>query len=102
MQMTGLGLTDFFCDGYNVFDLLVVAISLLEISLMQSGGDGSSLSALRTFRMLRIMKSARVLRMLRVFRCSTQHDAPACHPESRYAQPGVIAQQVSFPLRRLQ
>ena len=36
--------------------------------MMRTGGEGGSLSALRSFKTLRILKSFRVLRMLRMFR----------------------------------
>ena len=69
--MAGLGIVEYFSEGFNIFDFFVVAISMVELGvMMKSGaGDGNSLSALRSFKTLRIMKSFRVLRMLRMFRC---------------------------------
>jgi hypothetical protein len=75
--MAGLGLTEYFAESFNIFDLVVVGLSMLELGLMTgSGSQGGSLSALQTFKTLRIMKSFRVLRMLRMFRCAT-HMLPA-------------------------
>lgn len=69
MQIAGLGVMDFFSESFNVFDFFVVAISMVEVGVMlRTGGDGGSLSALRSFKTLRILKSFRVLRMLRMFR----------------------------------
>lgn len=71
MQLVGLGISEYFSEGFNIFDFIVVGISVIEISFMfrnSGGGGSSSLSALRTFKTLRIMKSFRVLRMLRMFR----------------------------------
>ena len=65
----GLGTLEFFSEGFNIFDFFVVAISMVELGvMMRTGGEGGSLSALRSFKTLRILKSFRVLRMLRMFR----------------------------------
>ena len=69
VQIIGLGTLDFFSEVFNVFDFFVVAISMVEVGvMMRTGGEGGSLSALRSFKTLRILKSFRVLRMLRMFR----------------------------------
>jgi Ion transport protein len=61
LQIGGYGLS-FFSDGFNVFDFIVVVVSVIELGFT-SGGSGSSLSALRSFRTLRILKSFRVRAM---------------------------------------
>jgi len=53
----GLGVKPFCREGFNIFDLVIVIISLLEISLSDGGG---SFSALRAFRLFRIFKLFRV------------------------------------------
>lgn len=56
----------FFADNWNVFDFLLVVLSILDTFVLEyiSGSTGS-LSALRVLRVLRV---ARVLRLLRFFR----------------------------------
>lgn len=48
-------------DGFNIFDALVVTISLLEIVL-------SSVAGLSAVRALRVLKALRVLRLFKLFR----------------------------------
>lgn len=48
-------------DGFNIFDALVVTISLLEIVLSSVGG-------LNAVRALRVLKALRVLRLFKLFR----------------------------------
>lgn len=57
VKIIGLGLNRFRRDGFNIFDLIIVIISLLEISLQDGGG---SFSALRAFRLFRVFKLFRV------------------------------------------
>ena len=56
IKLVALGIKDFVRDKFNMFDALVVVISLVEVSLSGS----SSLSALRSFRLFRIFKIFRV------------------------------------------
>ena len=44
----GLGPWGYAMDGFNIFDFVIVTISLIEL------GEGSGLGALRTFRLLRV------------------------------------------------
>ncbi|KAL4420689.1 hypothetical protein ABPG75_010345 [Micractinium tetrahymenae] len=64
LKLLGLGVWGFFSDTFNAFDLLVVALGLLEMALTL-GANGN---ALRSFRTLRILRSFRVLRVLKIFR----------------------------------
>ena len=60
MNMIGLGLTEYFGDGFNVFDCIIVVISIIDliISFSQEEGESSSgfITVLRGFRLLRIFK----------------------------------------------
>ncbi|KAL5282751.1 CACNA1G family protein [Megaselia abdita] len=51
-------------NGFNVFDGVIVILSVIEIN-QQSGGGNSGLSVLRTFRLLRILKLVRFMPNLR-------------------------------------
>jgi len=57
IKLLGLGAREFAKDKFNIFDLVVVVLSIIEISL--SSGTGS-FSALRAFRLFRIFKIFRV------------------------------------------
>jgi hypothetical protein len=57
LKLIGLGKKEYVRDRFNVFDALVVLISLIEIAF--SDGSGA-LSALRAFRLFRIFKIFRV------------------------------------------
>ena len=60
VKVIGLGPLRYVEDMMNVFDGIVVLVSLVEIAVTASGGNGGSgLSVLRTFRLLRIFKLAR-------------------------------------------
>jgi len=52
----------FFGDMMNLFDLAVVAVSLVELFL---GGGSSNLSALRSIRILRAFRVLRITRLIR-------------------------------------
>lgn len=71
---------NFFSESLNIFDFLVVSLSLVEVAVMVRIGGGTALTALRSFktiRLLRVLKSFRVLRLLRMFRCAC-HGTTAC------------------------
>eukprot|EP00198_Chlamydomonas_reinhardtii_P001158 XP_001690493.1 voltage-gated Ca2+ channel, alpha subunit [Chlamydomonas reinhardtii] len=61
LKLFGLGFWDYIRDGFNIFDALVVTISLLEIVLSSVGG-------LNAVRALRVLKALRVLRLFKLFR----------------------------------
>jgi len=54
LKMFGLGIKEYMQDGFNVFDCIIVCLSIVE--LFQSSEDASGLSVLRAFRLLRIFK----------------------------------------------
>lgn len=58
IKLMGLSAVSFLKDKFNIFDTLVVILSVVEI-VLDSGGSGS-LSALRAFRLFRVLK---ILRM---------------------------------------
>jgi hypothetical protein len=48
---------EFFSNGWCVFDLIIVAVSLFDnLYLLAAGGDGSGLSVIRLLRILRIVR----------------------------------------------
>lgn len=55
VKIIGLGPFDFFKDGFDTFDFIVTAISVIELIL----SGNSSLTALRTFRLLRLLRLLR-------------------------------------------
>jgi hypothetical protein len=62
----GLGIARYFSDGFNIFDLIVVIISQVEIILVNA--QKSKMSGLRSLKVLRVLKSFRVLRVFKMFR----------------------------------
>lgn len=61
MKLIGLGVLEYVRDYFNVFDALIVILSILELLL----GWGSSVSVLRAFRLLRVVRVLRVMRLVR-------------------------------------
>lgn len=61
--MFGLGCKVYFQDGFNIFDFVIVMLSIVE--LFQSS-ESSGLSVLRAFRLLRIFKIIRSWKQLRI------------------------------------
>jgi hypothetical protein len=65
MKWIGLGFKQYFADGFNKFDCVIVVFSVIELIAGCAGGDclGASaipgISVLRLFRMLRVFKLAR-------------------------------------------
>eukprot|EP00924_Labyrinthula_sp_SR-Ha-C_P002687 augustus_masked-scaffold_13-processed-gene-4.8-mRNA-1 protein AED:0.09 eAED:0.10 QI:0/-1/0/1/-1/1/1/0/1606 len=67
LKLYGLGLSMYVKDSFNVFDGVIVCISLIEMALgSQREGGGSGLGALRAFRLLRIFKLVRSWKNLRL------------------------------------
>lgn len=53
----GLGLKSFFKELFNVFDLTIVLVSLLEITVLQNSRMLSSLRAFRLFKIFKLFNS---------------------------------------------
>ena len=56
LKLIGFGFRPFCRDNFNIFDALIVIMSLLELVL----GSGGGISALRAFRLFRVFKLFRV------------------------------------------
>ena len=67
VKVIGLKPRGYVADSFNVFDGVVVVVSIIELIISASGGDGGggSLSVLRSGRLLRIFKLARSWPQLR-------------------------------------
>ncbi len=60
-SMIGLGCKQYCSEGFNIFDAIIVILSLIELVVaMLSSGDGQNgagfITVLRGFRLLRIFK----------------------------------------------
>lgn len=64
IKMVGYTFWGYMSDGFNVFDLGMVLLSLLDIFFLSGGG----LQALRALRSLRVIRSLRVLRIFKMFK----------------------------------
>ena len=64
LKMFGQGVSEYLKDGMNVFDAIIVTLSLVELAFFGTGG-GSAISA---FRSVRIFRTFRVLRVTRLVR----------------------------------
>ena len=59
--MIGLGWKEFKQDNFNIFDLVIVTVSIVQILLKQFGLTNSKIfSVLRTFRVFRIFKLLKI------------------------------------------
>lgn len=65
LKVIGLGPRQYAKDFFNLFDFVIVTISLVELIIDSEGGGKSGLGALRTFRLMRIFKLARSWKNLR-------------------------------------
>ena len=58
LNMIGLGIKDYFKDGFNIFDAIIVVASLVDlgVTLTTEENSGGFITVLRGFRLLRIFK----------------------------------------------
>ena len=63
LKIVGLGIRGYVREKMNVFEGVIVVISVVELSF-SSGGQGSSISAFRSVRILRTFRVLRVTRLL--------------------------------------
>jgi hypothetical protein len=59
LKMIGLGIRCFFQEKFNQFDLIIVIISLIEMEMTNTQGQGV-FSAMRAFRLFKIFKLFKV------------------------------------------
>ena len=71
VKIVGMGIKTFVSDTFNIFDTVVVVVSLVELVI--GGGSGSVVSALRAFRLFRIVKLARSWESLKILLDSIAH-----------------------------
>ena len=64
LKILGIGVVEYLKDSMNIFDSVIVALSLVELFIFGTGG-GSAISA---FRSVRIFRTFRVLRVTRLVR----------------------------------
>ena len=70
LRLIGLGPANYIKDGYNIFDCLIVIISLIDyainsISTVEEEGDASVFKAFRALRLLRMIKLSRQWKALK-------------------------------------
>lgn len=58
-KLCGLGLRGYVADRFNIFDGIIVIISIVELVIVPDGESGGAFGALRTFRLFRIVKMFR-------------------------------------------
>jgi voltage-dependent calcium channel L type alpha-1D len=64
LKLIAFGMNDYFRDGMNIFDCVIVIISITDwvlsnISIQVNGGSLAGIKALRTLRLFRMFKLAR-------------------------------------------
>jgi len=67
VKVFAYGLMEYLSDGFNVFDGVIVLLSLFEI-IAVGGSTISAMRSLRSVRSLRVLKTFRVLRVFKMFR----------------------------------
>ena len=80
LKVAGLGLEGYCADRFNVFDGLLVAINLVELSVQDGSGDATGVSALRTFRLMRVFKLMRSWSSLNVIITNILKSLPRIGP----------------------
>ena len=61
-KLIGLGFASYLIDGFNIFDAIIVFISIVDVTLYLSLEDNESIAmrAFRGMRLLRVIKLARI------------------------------------------
>ena len=58
------GIKEFFCDGWNVFDLTLVLIGYIPETLFASASMMTALRVLRVFRILRLLRASKEIKLI--------------------------------------
>ncbi len=72
LKLIGLGLKEYFRDSINIFDCVIVILTLVEVIFFDSDRN-SAISAFRTvrlFRTIRVLRMTKLLNSLRYMRVS--------------------------------
>ena len=67
-KLIGLGFKDYAADGFNVFDAVIVVISVVELFLSQGNVEFSSNGAISVFRAVRLLRVFKLARSWTSFR----------------------------------
>jgi len=59
LKLTGLEMEEFVNDNFNIFDLVIVLFSIIELFFSAENSKSGVISALRAFRLLRLIKLVR-------------------------------------------
>ena len=59
LKLLGLEMHEFMNDKFNVFDLIIVLFSVIELFFSAENSKSGVISALRAFRLLRLIKLVR-------------------------------------------
>ncbi|KAL4482140.1 hypothetical protein ABPG72_014953 [Tetrahymena utriculariae] len=65
LKLIGLGFALYCADRMNIFDGLIVILSIFDMFFLSGSSGGSSFSAFRSLRILRVFRVLRVTRLLR-------------------------------------
>ena len=68
IKLYGFGIIKYGKDPFNIFDCIIVTLSLVEFAIGQtsgSGGASSGIKAVRVFRIFRVLRVTRLLRSLK-------------------------------------
>lgn len=68
LKMFGMGIPEYIRDKMNVFDTIIVILSLVEAFVFGGGTGNSAISAFRSVRIFRIFRVLRVTRLIRQLR----------------------------------
>ena len=64
VKLIGYGFRGYISDKMNIFDGIVVILSLIEVTVMSGGGALSAFRSVRIFRTFRVLRVTRLLRSL--------------------------------------
>lgn len=67
LKLIGMGIVDYLRDKMNIFDGVVVTLSLVELAIGTGGSAISAFRSVRIFRTFRVLRVTRLIRSLQVF-----------------------------------
>lgn len=76
LKLVGMGLVDYLRDKMNIFDGLVVTLSLVELAIGSGGSAISAFRSVRIFRTFRVLRVTRLIRSMQVLTASGSGGRP--------------------------